>query len=123
MIIGIGVDTVDVERIEKKRTNESFLKIAFTENEILYCKDKANAAEHFAVRFAAKEAFLKALGTGLIGDLDFRQIEIINNVDGKPIFHLYSTALEKANEIGATKYHLSLSHEKKHAIAFVILES
>lgn len=123
MIIGIGVDTVDVERMERKKTDESFLKVAFTENEILYCKDKAHAAEHFAVRFAAKEALLKALGTGFIGNLDFKQIEIVNNSDGKPILNLYGAALEKANELGATKYHVSLSHEKKHAIAFVILES
>lgn len=123
MIVGIGVDMVEVERIEKKRSNDAFLKVAFTEQEILYCKDKAHAAEHFAGRFAVKEAFLKALGTGFIGNLDFRQVEVINNTDGKPVLVLSGAALEKANELGASKFHISLSHEKKYAIAFVILES
>lgn len=123
MIIGIGVDTVDIERMEKKIDNDSFLKTAFTGNEIRYCKDKAHAAEHFAVRFAAKEAFLKALGTGFIGKLDFLQIEITNNQAGKPMLNLFGPALEKATELGASKFHVSLSHEKKYAIAFVVLES
>jgi holo-[acyl-carrier protein] synthase len=122
MIVGVGIDIVDVKRIARNIEKPGFINHAFTPNEIEYCKQKAFSAEHYAARFAAKEAFFKAIGTGVIGDLDFRQVEITNDANGKPNLKLKDAALLIAEKLEIKNIHTSLSHEKDFATAIVILE-
>jgi holo-[acyl-carrier protein] synthase len=122
MIVGVGIDIVDVKRMARSIEKPGFINQAFTPNEIEYCKQKAFSAEHYAARFAAKEAFFKATGTGVIGDLDFRQVEVTNDVNGKPTLELKDAALLIAEKLEIKNIHTSLSHEKDFATAFVILE-
>jgi len=122
MILGIGTDIVDVERFRNKVDNEIFLSHVFTKSEIDYCKSMSLSAEHFAVRFAAKESFFKALGTGLIGNFNFFQVEVVNDNSGAPSIKLHYHALEAANRAGVTAIHLTMSHERSYATATVLLE-
>jgi len=123
MIFGIGTDIVEVERFQKRMDNETFLHLVYTSNEIAYCNEGANRVERFAARFAAKEAFFKALGTGFSGDIEFTQAEVVHNSDGRPSLIISGAASKKIKDFGIKNIHLSLSHEKKYATAFVILES
>jgi len=122
MIIGIGTDIVDVARIAKSIEKASFTKKIFSKTELMYCEKRKNKAESFAARFAAKEAFFKALGTGWRGGMAFNEVEIRNDKLGKPTLHV----LGKTAEISATKniktIHVSLSHTKEMAMAMVVLE-
>lgn len=95
----------------------------FTSGEISYCRSKRDAAQFFAARFAAKEAFLKALGTGQRDGISFGDVEVVNDSLGKPALVLHRTAREKAEHIGITHMHLSLSHIKDYATAMVTLET
>jgi holo-[acyl-carrier protein] synthase len=123
MITGVGIDLVEVERVAVKIGKEiGFRELVFSKKEIAYCEKKTNKFEHYAARFAAKEAFLKAIGTGWQKDTAFNEIEITNNTDGKPeIFFLGKTA---ATIAGMTlgKIFVSLTHIKTMAIAMVIIE-
>lgn len=124
MIVSIGVDIIEVYRIREtlERTPRFAVRV-FTENERAYCEAKgAAAAESFAARFAAKEAFLKALRTGWRGKITWHDIEIKNDDQGTPSFEISGEALEILKNLGANKIHLSLSHTSEHAIANVILE-
>ena len=95
----------------------------FTKNERLYCDSKGvSAAQSYAARFAAKEAFLKALKTGWRGKITWHDVEIVNDELGAPSFKLSGEALSLTEQLGANKIHLSLSHTSKYAIANVILE-
>lgn len=126
MIFGIGTDIVEVDRIAQKvQDREGFIKQVFSENEIEYCGKQANAAESYAARFAAKEAFLKALGQGLQATLELHKIEVSVQENGKPFLELtediqflVSLALEQAS----FTTHVSLSHTKTFATAIVVLE-
>jgi len=124
MITGLGIDLIEVERVAVKiRKDTGFRELVFSKNEIAYCEKKANKFEHYAARFAAKEAFFKAIGTGWRNDTAFNEIEITNNEDGKPeIFFLGKTATTIAG-MTLGKIFVSLSHIKKMAIAMVIIES
>jgi holo-[acyl-carrier protein] synthase len=122
MIVGVGIDIVDVKRMARNIEKPGFINHAFTPSEIEYCKQKAFSAEHYAARFAAKEAFFKAIGTGVIGDLDFRQVEVTNETNGKPNLELKDAALLIAEKLEIKNIHTSLSHEKDFATAIVILE-
>ena len=123
MVIGIGIDIVDVERFAKRLPSEPGLKAdLFTEHEIAHCGGKARSAECLAARFAAKEAFLKALGTGWRDGIAFRQIAISSDELGKPSMHLTGKAREAADARHTRAIHLSFSHEKTHAVAVVVLE-
>jgi len=118
----IGVDLCDVERLARiiDQQGDRFLKKVFTQNEIKYCQPKHSKSQCFAARFAAKEALLKALGTGLRDGLNWKDMEVINDPLGKPYFELYNKCadlLDKKNVL------LSLSHTDNMAIAFVIIES
>ena len=123
MIFGIGIDNIEVKRI-KKQIDDSirFKEKIFTAKEIKYCESKKNYAESFAVRFAAKEAFLKAIGTGWSNGLQFKDIEILNDNKGKPIIHLQGKTKQIIldNELG--NIHISLSHLKEIATAIIIIE-
>lgn len=123
MILGIGTDIVDVIRISKSIENKKFTEKVFSKNEIRYCESKANKAESYAARFAAKEAFSKAIGTGFRGEIAFTEIEVVNDELGKP--HLYASGktLDFIKSQKITSIHVSLSHIKQMAIAMVILES
>jgi len=123
MIAGLGIDMIEVERIAAKIGRESgFRELVFSENEIRYCETKKNKFQHYAARFAAKEAFFKALGTGWLDGTLFNEIEIINNEDGKPALVLLGSTLKTIGKMGIVKILVSLSHVKKMATAVVIIE-
>jgi len=127
MIYGIGIDLIEVERIGKTtlRYGDRLYTKIFTENEINYCKSKSNLnnqSQCFAARFAAKEAFLKAIGTGLRNGLHWKDVEVSNDNLGKPNLVLRNTALEIIKKIKTSNISLSISHTKNAAIAVVILE-
>jgi len=127
MIFGIGTDLVEVERIKKELAShgEKFIDMLFTESERTYCTRAENLsiqAQCFAARFAAKEAFLKALGSGLRGGLKWKDVEVLNNELGKPEIRMQNTAQEICENAGINNVHVSLSHTKESAIAVVILE-
>jgi len=120
---GIGVDICNTKRFERLTENNSFINRIFTENEIIYCNSrKRKKAEAFAVRFAAKEAFSKALGTGFRKGVSLKEIEIKKDELGKPfIVLLGETKNFFESRVGGTIF-LSLSHEKEIAIAMVVIE-
>ena len=123
MVTGVGIDMIETARIEAKIAKESgFRELVFSKNEISYCETKAHRFEHYAARFAAKEAFFKALGTGWKNGTAFNEIEITNEESGKPeIIFLGETAKTiKTMTIG--KISVSLSHLKDIAAAVVVIE-
>ncbi|MCB1023536.1 MAG: holo-ACP synthase [Acidobacteria bacterium] len=124
MIISIGTDIIEVYRIRDtiERTPR-FLERVFTEKERLYCESKgAAAAQSYAGRFAAKEAFLKALKTGWRGKITWHDIEINNDPDGVPSFEIKGEAQKILKKLGASSVHLSISHTTEHATAQVVFE-
>ena len=122
MIIGIGTDIIEIERVRRAVLNEHFKKKVFTENEQNYCESRGvQSAASYAARFAAKEAFFKALGTGIFTALT--EVEILNNDAGQPQIFLYGTAKTFAENFGVEKIFVSLSHCREYATAFVILEN
>lgn len=125
MIVGTGIDIAEVPRIRESiaRFGERFLRRVFTEGEIQYCDSKANRAERYAARFAAKEAAMKALGTGWNRGVRWRDIEVVRQPGGRPTIRFRGKAAEFAAALGATNVALSLSHTAEQAIASVILES
>ena len=124
-IIGIGVDIVENSRINKSIANNSFLNRVFTNKEILISKKIKNKASYFAKRFAAKEAFVKSLGTGFRDGLNFKDISIINDKLGKPSFFInkkIKKIIKKRFKINSFNFFLSISDEKKYSIAFVVFQ-
>lgn len=123
MIEGLGIDNVEVSRMEELiARNNNFRDRVFTSNETAYCIKQSNSAQSFAARFAAKEAFAKALGTGFIGDLDFLEIEVCHDSLGKPFLSLSGEAQCAIEKKNITSVHLSLTHTRSIASAVVILE-
>ena len=125
-ILGVGVDIVKNSRIKKLIINKKFLLRVFTKAEINRSKKTKNKTAFFSKRFAAKEAFSKALGTGFREKLKFKDISIINNKDGKPSVKINTklhNLINKKFKTKKTNVHLSISDESKHSIAFVILET
>lgn len=124
MIFGIGVDIVEIARFERflQEGNDSLFQRLFTPVELAYCGGKKRSAQHYALRFAAKESFLKALGTGLRDSLSWKDIEVTNDPLGKPELRLYGRAEEKFRELGLASCFLSLSHDAGSAVAMVVLE-
>lgn len=118
--LAIGVDICSVKRMEKavKGTGDRFLKRVFTRYEQDYCLPKVSRYQCLAARFAAKEALLKALGTGLRGGLRWHDIEVISDKRGKPHFRFYDRC---SDIIGKKQALLSISHTDEYAVAFVIL--
>lgn len=124
MIVGVGVDLLEVERLARDlRKKDGLREEIFTADEIAYCQKKRYPAEHFAARFCAKEAFFKALGSGKRGAMGWREIEVQNDQNDRPQIELRGQVKAFAERIGAKNIHLSLSHTRKLAAAFVILES
>jgi len=125
MIYGIGVDLVQVERIAKalERHGDRFLTRIFTPQEINCCQGKVRAASMLAMRFAAKEAFSKALGVGLRRDgIRWREVEVVPDLRGKPLLNLSGRAAQLCQEAGITHMHLTLTDEASLALAVVVLE-
>jgi holo-[acyl-carrier protein] synthase len=123
MICGTGIDLIEVGRIARQVAGQArFRTKIFSESEIAYCEKKANKAEHYAARFAAKEAFFKALGTGWRGGLKFSEVEVINDALGKPELHFLGQTGAIVNAKGFTRIHLSLCHLQSIAAAVVIIE-
>ena len=124
MIVGTGIDIVEVPRVAAtlERFGERFLKRVFTPAEISYCDSKMNRAERYAARFAAKEAGLKAIGTGLRGGISWRDLEVSREQGGRPTLSFSGKAASYAARIGARRTSLSISHTAQHAIAQVVLE-
>lgn len=123
MIFGIGIDKVDVARVAMQLQRQAGLREQlFTEREIRYCESRRHGAQHYAARFAAKEAFLKALGTGWRDGLAFSDIEIVNDESGKPACVVHGAARRKIEEHGITAVHVSLTHLPEIAGAVVMLE-
>ena len=123
MIVGHGIDVVEITRIQSAiESSDRFLNKVFTEQEIDYCCKRKALYHSFAARFAAKEAFLKALGIGLRDGISLKDIEVINNSQGKPIIKLYNKALEIFNSQKISNISVSLSHADSVAVASVVFE-
>ncbi len=118
----IGIDLVEVGRIERVLARDRAIpEKVFTDVELRYSQRQRYPFQRFAARFAAKEALFKALGTGLSGDLDWRDVEVRNERSGKPVLRLSGKTATKASDMGVVDSYLSLSHTEKYAIALVIL--
>jgi len=124
MIYGIGVDLVNIERMEIMidRWGERFMGRVFTPEEIAFCGKKAFPAQAFALRFAAKEAFSKALGLGMRKGLRWKDIEVVRSSKGQPCLRLHGRSFELCREEKIIRSHLSLSDEEDYGIAMVVLE-
>jgi len=123
-ILGIGVDLVDIGRIAemRKKHGERMEGLVFLRAEMEYCLARASADECFAARFAAKEAVMKALGTGWTQGVAFTGIEVVRTGLGRPEIRLHGSTAAKAEELGAGCIHLSLSHSREMAMAQAIIE-
>ena len=123
-IFGIGTDIVSVDRIKNSLKNKNFIKRVYNEKEIFKCKKLSTSINCFAKRFAAKEAFSKALGTGISNGIKFNEIIILNKKSGKPYINITGQTkkiLFKKFKGKKSKISLSLSDEKKYAVAFVTI--
>jgi holo-[acyl-carrier protein] synthase len=124
MIVGIGVDIVDVARVEKsiKRYGNSYLERVYTPREIEYCSDGANKWQRYAARMAAKEAAMKALGTGWGSGVEWLNFEVQHEALGRPALALTGAAADIARERGISRVWISLAHISSYAIAEVVFE-
>jgi holo-[acyl-carrier protein] synthase len=122
-ILGHGIDLASVSRLRAilEKEDGHFEKRVFSEGERAYCRARKDPMPHFAARFAAKEAYGKALGLGLGPSGDFAEIEVVNEASGRPVLRLNGKALEIFRNLGGAEAHLSLSHEGDQAIASVIV--
>jgi holo-[acyl-carrier protein] synthase len=125
MIVALGIDLVEIDRIEEvfKRRGDRFRGRVFTDQEVSYCENRSSRFASYAARFAAKEAVMKALGTGWSDGVGWRDVEVVSGNGGAPTIQLHGRALERLREIGAEKAHVSLTHSGNLAIAQVILEA
>ena len=124
MILGIGTDICAIARIEKVvKRQEGFASRVLTESELAEYHRRASKPSFLASRFAAKEAALKALGTGLAQGISWQDLEVSNLESGQPVLSFYNQAKCIADEKGVKRIHLSLTDEKEYAVAFVILEA
>jgi holo-[acyl-carrier protein] synthase len=125
MIIGTGIDIAEVPRIKRtiERFGDRFLRRIFTAGEIRYCDSKANRLERYAARFAAKEAAMKALGTGWSRGVRWRDCEVVRFPGGRPTIVFHGRAGEIAGKLGVKNSALSITHTAEQAFAQVILES
>ncbi|HLX64305.1 MAG TPA: holo-ACP synthase [Planctomycetota bacterium] len=124
MIVGVGIDLIELERIQAvyERHRERFVSRILTASERAYVLKYADPTQRLAGRWAAKEAALKALGTGLAQGIGWRDVEILPDEHGKPLLTLHGKALERAAALGARVFHVTISHSITLAIAQVILE-
>jgi holo-[acyl-carrier protein] synthase len=124
MVVGVGIDVIQNERIRDSiaRFGPRFLNRIYTEKEIAYCSNCADPVIHYAARFAAKEAGFKALGTGWAAGVKWKDIEVQKLPSGKPQLHLHGEAFEHAASLGATRFHVSLTHDQLVSCAVVMFD-
>ncbi len=124
MILGVGLDVVATERVARALAahGQRFEERVYTPAELAECSQRTDRAQALAGRFAAKEAFLKALGTGVVKGLSFRQIEVVQQGGGRPAFKLAGAAAARARRKRVRRVHLTFSHQPGLAAALVILE-
>ena len=122
-VVGIGVDLAQIPRVRRmvERWDERFLRRVFTDGEIAYCRRRRDPVQHFAARFAAKEATLKALGTGLSMGIHWREMEVRRSPGQAPTMTLHGRSLEIARDLGGRRVLLSLSHDGDYAMAQAML--
>ncbi len=125
MIHGTGVDIIEISRIKKSmdRYAGKFEEKIFTPQEIEYCRSQANPCKHFAGRFAAKEAVLKSLGTGLAQGISWKDMEILNQESGAPVLQITGAGKKIFDSLNLKNIHISISHDKLYAIAQAVAES
>ncbi|MFA5383096.1 MAG: holo-ACP synthase [Eubacteriales bacterium] len=123
MVKGIGADIIEIERLRilAEKYPGKFLNKIFTQGEVAYCNLRKNPFPSFAARFAAKEAVLKALGTGLAFGIRWRDVEIVTEIDQAPKISLHNKAVEIAVEKGIGKVLISISHDRDKALAFALV--
>lgn len=124
MIVGSGIDLVEIERIQRSmdRFGARFLSRVYTVAEQVYCQRKRNAAESFAARFAAKEAAAKALGTGISFGVNWLEIEVVRERGGRPSIAFHGRAAQIATHLGVARAALSITHTGTLSMASVVLE-
>jgi holo-[acyl-carrier protein] synthase len=123
VVIGLGIDLVETERLSRALARTAgFEARVFTEGESAACAGRGDRVQALAARFAAKEACLKALGTGWSGGLGFRQVEVVRERSGPPALRLHGAAAARAASLGVTRIHVSLTHQPGAAAAVVVLE-
>ena len=122
MIVGIGVDIQEVQKIAQQLNRETFVRRVFTNSEIEYCRSHSRPDESFTGKFAAKEAFMKAIKAGIRQGLCFKDIEVLNQASGSPEINLSNLPKGLLTKIQADQIHLSISHSGGVAVAMVILE-
>ena len=125
MIVGLGLDIAEIDRIEAAvtRYGAPFLERIYTTREVAYCESHKNKFERYAARFAAKEAAMKALGTGWRRGVRWRDIEVARDPSGKPTLHLEGAARQIADHLGVKNISLTISHSGNLALAEVIFEN
>jgi len=123
-IIGVGTDIIECLRIAQmiERHGELFINRVYTQYEIQYCQGRKQSTQHYAGRWAAKEAVLKALGTGWRRGISWRDVEIRNDSSGRPKVALRGGAAEVLERLGITEMHISISHCRSHATAYALAE-
>ena len=123
-ILGIGTDIIECLRIAQmiERHGELFITRVYTQHEIQYCQSRKQATQHYAGRWAAKEAVLKALGTGWRRGISWRDIEIRNDASGRPRVALRGGAADVVERLGISEMHISISHCRSHATAYALAE-
>ena len=121
MILGIGTDIIEVARVKRALAQKGFKEKVYSEKEIEYCERDENGLR-FAARYAAKEAFAKAMGTGWLSEVEINAVEVLNDEKGKPFIFLSGKALEIFRVMNGGVIQVSLSHIKEAAIAFVVVE-
>jgi holo-[acyl-carrier protein] synthase len=123
MIAGIGTDIIEIARIKRAiERNSGFCDKIFTDGEITYCETKADPGISYAARFAVKEAFMKALGTGWNHEVAFKDIETVSQEDGAPRLVIHGNTKIAFDKRGIDTMHVTISHEKEYAVATVVLE-
>ncbi len=120
--IGIGTDIIECDRIDRmvQRHGDHFVQRVYTAEEVRYCSSHRCADQHYAGRWAAKEAVLKAIGTGWISGITWQDVEVANEASGRPIVRLHGGAAKVASELGVTEIQISITHCKSHAVAFAV---
>ena len=124
MIVGTGIDIVEIDRIKHSiiKYSDRFKNKVFTQKEIDYCHSQADPAKHFAARFSVKEAVLKCFGTGMTGGILWKDVEVDNKKSGQPTLNLYGKGKDLFNQLKIKHIHISITHDKSYAVAHAIAE-
>ncbi len=124
MIFGTGIDIIEVERIKNsiEKYSDRFKNKIFTSKEIDYCHSQADPSKHFAARFTVKEAVLKCFGTGMTSGILWKDIEVERLKSGQPILNLHGKGKQLFDQLNLKYIHISITHDKKHAVAHAIAE-